>query len=233
MQVKLMTKGHRRFALAHFKTDISCQVWYLIGMPQPRSIRCGQARPHPDYGCGAPLDDSNRSKRSPGLCRKCDTAKRRLRDGKQARPAPPSAPAPAQTTDDCACLPGECKIADDPARAPLRLIWACRLAAERVATLQRFTQAQRQSLQVERESRDLDGDYLDVEETRGNWDIAEQRLARLAQFHEANLPPEWWEICEPQWNDFMLTWNRLTPVPSMRNAAPPGDARPVYRGAGD
>ena len=202
-------------------------------MPQPKSILCGQARPHPDYGCGAPLDDSNRSKRSPGLCRKCDTAKRRLRDGKQARPAPPSAPAPAQTTDDCACLPGECKIADDPARAPLRLIWACRLAAERVATLQRFTQAQRQSLQVERESRELDGGYVDVEETRGQWEIAEARLARLYQQQQVALPPEWFELLEAGWLEFNEFWNSVTPVAGSRNIGLPDDSRPVYRGAGD
>ena len=202
------------------------------------AVICGQsAAPNPDYGCGAPLNAGNRSRHSPGLCRPCDSIKQRLqrkarKEGRPTAPAPPPAPAPV-SADSCACRPGECLIRGNPARASLALIWDCRLAAERVSILQRFTQAQRQWLQIERESRDMAEDYLDGEETRGKWEIAEQRLARLAQFQQVNLPPEWWEICAPEWDDFMQTWNGLTPVPSMRNAAPPGDARPVYRGKDD
>lgn len=207
---------------------------------------CGQnATPNPAYGCGAILDAGNRSKHSSGLCRACDTVKRRMqRQARKSGQAPASAPSPspapvkpsqpaAPAADGCACRPGECLIRGNPARASLALIWDCRLAAERVATLQRFTQAQRQSLQVERESREMDGGYLDIEETKGQWDIAEQRLAKLFQTQQTILPPEWFELLEPGWLEFNTFWNAVSPVTANRNMGLPGDARPVYRGKDD
>ena len=203
---------------------------------------CGQtATPNPAYGCGVILDASNRSRHSSGLCRACDSVKQRMdrkarKNGKASAPAPaparpPSPAAPA--ADGCDCELGKCKVGDNPARAPLTLIWSCRLAPERVATLQRFTQAQRQSLQVERESRDLDGGYVDIEVTRSQWDIAEQRIARLYQHIRTVLPPEWLELVDTEFTDFVRFWNSVTPVASNRNIGLPDDSRPVYRGAGD
>ena len=150
--------------------------------------------------------------------------------------APPSpSPAPAKdrkaaAADGCACPPGECLVRGNLARAPLALLWDCRRAAERVAILQRFTQAQRQAMQVEREGRELDGVSLDIAETVGQWDIAEQRIARLYQHQQTTLPAEWFELLEPEWRDFMLFWNSVTPVAASRNAGPPDDSRPIYRG---
>ena len=115
----------------------------------------------------------------------------------------------------------------------MSLIWSCRVAPERVATLQRFTQAQRQGLMIERERRELDGGYVDIEETRGQWDIAEARLARLFQTQQTILPPEWFEMLEPGWLEFNEFWNSVSPVAANRNLGLPDDSRPVYRGAGD
>ena len=208
-------------------------------MPQI-AIICGQiANPNPDYGCGVILDSSNRSKHSSGLCRPCDSVKQRLqrKARKEGRPTAPPSPSPAPVKGrkayGCGCPPDQCALGDNLASAPLRLVWSCRIAPERVTTLQRFTQAQRQAIQVEREGRELDGGYLDIAETAGQWDIAEQRIARLYQFHQANLPPEWWEICAAEWDDFLVFWNSVTPVRHNRNAGPPEDARPVYRGPAD